>query len=317
MLREPLPWPECRQVVQTAEDMGYEAVFVPEIAGREAFVTLAAAGAETSRLRLGTGVVTIGARSAATTAMAASTVQDLSAGRLILGIGSGSPRSGEAPAALLGRVRRYVEVVRKTLAGEEAGPVDPSGGERFRLWRPPDRPPPIWLGALGDRMVALAAREADGVLLNWCTPERVRRARRTIEEAAERSGRAPSDVTVAVYVRACLGLDEERALAPLREMTGRYAALPHYLAQLEAMGLGEEGRLAARAFAEGRPAAVPGSLVRALAVVGGRDEALARFAEYREAGADLVLCYPVAALDPFSSILGTVHAAAPSPTIER
>jgi 2-methylisocitrate lyase-like PEP mutase family enzyme len=62
---------------------------------------------------------------------------------------------------------------------------------------------------------------------------------------------------------------------------------------------------------------VPESLVRALAVTGGRTQALQRFEAYREAGADLVLCYPVAALEPFSSILGTVLAAAPQTAVER
>jgi hypothetical protein len=100
-------------------------------------------------------------------------------------------------------------------------------------------------------------------------------------------------------------------------MTGQYAAIPHYLRQLELMGLGEEGAVAAKAFAAGRPGDVPESLVRALAVLGGRKEALAKFDEFRRAGADLVLCYPVAALEPYSSVLGTVLTAAPTPPIER
>jgi alkanesulfonate monooxygenase SsuD/methylene tetrahydromethanopterin reductase-like flavin-dependent oxidoreductase (luciferase family) len=100
-------------------------------------------------------------------------------------------------------------------------------------------------------------------------------------------------------------------------MTGQYAAIPQYQRQLRRMGLGEEGSLAAKAHRAGRPEEVPEGLVRNLIVVGGRSEALARFEAYHDAGADLVLCYPVAALDPFSSILGTVLASAPSPALER
>ncbi|HMC36413.1 MAG TPA: hypothetical protein VKK30_00950, partial [Actinomycetota bacterium] len=71
------------------------------------------------------------------------------------------------------------------------------------------------------------------------------------------------------------------------------------------------------AIQEGRTADVPDLLVDALTVWGGRPEALERFDAYRRAGADHVLCYPVAARDPYSSVLGTVLAAAPAPAVER
>jgi 2-methylisocitrate lyase-like PEP mutase family enzyme len=84
------------------------------------------------------------------------------------------------------------------------------------------------------------------------------------------------------------------------------------------MELGEAAGAAAAAFEAGRIADVPEELVMAVTVAGGRQEAVARFAEYRRAGADLVLCYPVtASLDPFSSMLGTVLAAAPETAVER
>src|SRR2546426_947857 len=90
-LRDPLPWAQLRQVVEAADDTGYEALFVPEIAGRESFATLAGFAGATSRVMLGTGVVSVRSRTPVTTAMAAATVQDLCEGRFILGLGSGSP----------------------------------------------------------------------------------------------------------------------------------------------------------------------------------------------------------------------------------
>jgi 5,10-methylenetetrahydromethanopterin reductase len=201
------------------------------------------------------------------------------------------------------------------VTGGSAG--DPFRAEGFRSsLRAETPPPPIWLAALGDRMMALAGRMADGVLLNWCPPERVASARSVLDEAAEGAGRDRSEVMVAVYVRACLGVEEEHALPPLQAMTGLYASIPHYRRQMEAVGLGDEAEAAARAFAADRPQDVPVDLVRALTIVGGREEALRRFDAYRRAGADLVLLYPVAALDPFSSVLGTVMAAAPEPAVE-
>jgi alkanesulfonate monooxygenase SsuD/methylene tetrahydromethanopterin reductase-like flavin-dependent oxidoreductase (luciferase family) len=294
VLRDPLRWSELLQLAAAAEDTAYEAVFVPEIDAREAFGTLAGLAARTSRVRLGTGVVTIASRSPQTTAMAAATVMDLSGGRLILGVGAGN-------RGRLELVRRYIGEIR----GSRLGFV-PEGGH-----------PPIWLGALGDGMIALAGAIADGVILNWCTPERVSEARMLVDRSAQEAGKAPGSVTVGVYVRACLGVEESLAMAALRATAGRYAAIPQYQRQLQRMGLGKEAALAAKAHRAGRPDEVPDELVRTLTVVGGRTEALARFEAYHHAGADLVLCYPVAALEPYSSILGTMLAAAPSTAVER
>jgi 5,10-methylenetetrahydromethanopterin reductase len=320
VLRDPLPWHDLVEVLEAAEETGYEAVFVPEIAGREAFSTLAGFATATSRVALGTGVVTMSSRSPLTTAMAAATVHDLSGARVILGIGTGDPQAlPRMPAGgVLEVTRRYAEVVKRALSGApvEAEPLFGVRGFRLAL-ASGAAPPPVWLGALGDRMIRLAGEVADGVLLNWCTPERVARARRLIKQGAERAGRDPAGTTVAVYVRACLGVEEPVALEALRKMTGLYASFPHYRRQLELMGLGEEAALAVKAFSRGRPEEIPESLVRSLTVLGGRAEAVARFAAFREAGADLVLCYPVAALETLSSVLGTVLAAAPAPALER
>ena len=281
VLRDALPWRDVREIVETAEEAGYEAVFVPEIDGREAFSTLTGFAGVTGSMRVGTGVVTVWARTPVVTAMAAGTVNELSGGRMILGIGAGSPAGMGASAAggpttPVRLVEEFVRVVREAASGEPVtrGPAgDPFDAEGFRSsLRAGTPPPPIWLAALGDRMMALAGRVADGVLLNWCPPERVASARSVLAEAAEAAGRDRSDVTVAVYVRACLGVEEEHALPPLQAMTGLYASIPHYRRQMEAVGLGDDAEAAARAFAAGRPQDVPVDLVHALTVVGGREE---------------------------------------------
>lgn len=310
VLREPLPRHQLLQIVQAAEQTGYTGVFVPEIAAREAFSTLASFASVTTVMGLGTGVVTVQSRSPVTTAMGAATVAELSEGRLVLGIGAGTARRP------LKTVEEYVRVVRAILTGETVTHHG-FGIEDFTLGLSVERPPPIWLAALGDRMIALAGRIADGVLLNWCTPQRVSRARDVINSSAKDAGRDPSDVTMAVYVRSCLGVEDAVAMDALRSATAQYASIPHYARQFEQMGLGAEARAAARALETGELDQVPDRLVRALTVAGGRDEALGRFEAYRRAGAHAVLCYPVPARDPFSSILGTTLAAAPSPALEH
>src|SRR5947209_3646907 len=105
VLRDALPWRQCAQIVETAEETGHEAVFVPEISGSEAFTSLVGFANVTSRIRVGTGVVTVMSRTPVATAMAAITLQDLSDGRAILGLGAGSP-----PAPVAG-IREYVQAV--------------------------------------------------------------------------------------------------------------------------------------------------------------------------------------------------------------
>ena len=307
-LREPFAWHDFVQVVRTAEDAGYDALFVPEIAGREAFASLAGVATSTQRLLLGTGVVPIHARRMETTAMAAATVQELSSGRLVLGVGAGPPGRGA-----LDRVRRHVATLRSALwdrRGADSGP------NTFRVALNVAAPPPIWLAALGDRMIALAGEVADGVLLNWCTPERVSVACRLVAEGAGAAGRDPSAVTIAVYVRACIDPEEEVALRALKGPTGQYASMPHYRRQMEAMGLGSPAHVAARAADQGREEDVPEDLVRALCVVADADAGHRRLAAMRDAGADLPVVYPVPARDPVSSVMGTMLALAPSPVLQ-
>lgn len=326
VLRDPLPWDDALRVVRTAEASGYDAIFVPEIQAREAFTTLTGFGAATDRVRLGTGVVTLQSRTPTVTAMAAATVHDETGGRFVLGVGAGAGRgaAGLRPNAAdlrpLALTEEYTRIVRGALAGERIT-SEPFGVRDFKLGLSFDGspgPPGVWLAALGDRMVALAGRAADGMLLNWCTPERVSAARRTLADAAEAAGRDPASITVAVYVRAALEVDEEAALGPLREMTGLYASYPAYRAQMAAMGFAPESEAAAAAHAAGRSEDVPESLVRALIVLGGRTEALERLRAFHDAGADLALCYPVVAGDhALSSVMGTAMAAAPSPALDR
>jgi len=186
----------------------------------------------------------------------------------------------------------------------------------FRLTLALGEPPPIWVAALGDRMVALAGEVADGVLLNWCTPERVTRACGLIAEGAARAGRDPAAVTVAAYVRACIDADEEVAVAALKEPAGLYASMPHYRRQLEAIGLGRLAAAAAEANGRGRPEEVPEELVRALCLVADPEAAMSRLAEFHRAGADLAVVYPVPAREPVSSVMGTILALAPSPVLQ-
>jgi len=295
--RTVLPWRDLRQIVETAEETGYETVFTPEIGAREAFSTLTAIAGVTSRIGLASGVVPLGSRDLRRMAMEAATLQDLSGGRAILGLGSREP---------VADTREAIAAIRALARGEAAAGFAPLDLVPERL--------PVYLAALGPRMTELAGEVADGVVLNWCAPERVARAREEVAAGAARSGRDPAAVTICVYVRCVLGMGEGHALEALREATGEYAAMPRYRRQLETLGLGDEAEVAAKAWGAGRPDEVPEELVRSVCVLGGRDEGRAGLAAYRDAGADLVVVYPVPAVDAVSSIVGTMLAAAPGPS---
>lgn len=288
-LRIAMPFDDLAEAAALAEETGYRALWVPDHGVWDPFGLLAGLAGRTDRILLAPGVVPISSRSPEALGAAAGTLHRVSGGRAILGLGSGRER----------RLERMVAYLDEMM---DQRPVDV----------------PLYLAALGPRMVELAGGRADGVLLNWCTPGRVERARKELERVGWIVNDKPRwDITVAVYVRACLGHDEEHALAALREAVAMYAGSPAYLRQLQSEGLGELAAAAAEAGRRRQPDQVPVELVDALCIRGGRDQAMERIDRYREAGADLVVIYPVPAQEAASSLLATIMASAPDPAVER
>ncbi len=264
-LRDPYPWDELAGLARAGEELGYAAMFMPEIASRDTLAALTGLSGDTERLWLGTGVVPLPSRSPGLLAMAAATAAERSGGRLVLGLGTGPA----VPGALT-RLRATVVALRAAFEGD-TGDVD---GERFTLQL---RPPavPIWIAALGPKAVRLAGEVADGVLLNWCTPERVASAGTEIAAAAWTAGRDPGDVAIGVYVRAAV--EDPSAAAALRAAAAEYASYPAYARQFEAMGVDPVN---------------PDAVVAAVCLPDG-EAGRERLAAYRSAGADLPLVYPV------------------------
>jgi alkanesulfonate monooxygenase SsuD/methylene tetrahydromethanopterin reductase-like flavin-dependent oxidoreductase (luciferase family) len=302
-LRDPLPWAEFQGLVSECESRGYDAVFLPEIFGRDALVALGSLAGSTDRLLLGTGIIPMTSRRPLLTGMAAASVQERSGGRLILGVGT-----GPAVAGALDRLRELVALLRRLLAGERVE-ID---GRKRQLSLVPDTHVPIWISALGPKAIRLAGEIADGVLLNFCLPERVAGACAQVREAADAAGRDPAEVTIAAYVRANLGADRAAALRALQAVIGEYASYPAYARQFAAMGLGDPASAAAAAFMAGHPEDVPEDLVREVCLIGDPAAARARLDAFRDAGADLPVVYPVVtAADPAGSATDTMRALAP------
>lgn len=264
-LRDAYPWPALAGLARTIEDAGFAAVFLPEVGARDTLATLAALAGETSRIGLATGVVPLPSRSPALLAAAAATVQERSGGRLILGLGTGPSSPGA-----LDRLRATVVALRTAFAGG-AGSVD---GAAVRAPLAMPKPPELWIAALGPRATRCAGEVADGVLLNWCTPARVATASAQVAEGARAAGRDPSDVTIAVYVRAALA---PGSLESARAAAAEYGSYPAYARQFTAMGLDPTDA----------DAVVAGVMLT------DRSSAADRLEAYRTAGARLPVIYPV------------------------
>jgi alkanesulfonate monooxygenase SsuD/methylene tetrahydromethanopterin reductase-like flavin-dependent oxidoreductase (luciferase family) len=273
-IRDPLPWGDVATIAREGERLGYEGVFLPETGVRDTLATLTGLAGETSTLLLGTGVIPMRARTAELAATAAATVQERSGGRHIFGVGTG----GSARGALEG-LRAYVETIRERL--DEAALDLPA-------------PIPVWVAALGPKATRLAGEIADGVILNWCTPERVAEARAAIRDAATAAGRDPDAVTISVYVR---GAFSDRADEALLAAASEYTSYPSYARQFRHMGV--------------RPTAE--AAVEAVCLPGDPEAARERLDRYREAGADLPVVYPVLAPgEAAGASLATLRALAPA-----
>ena len=320
--RELLPARRLVDFAAMADRLEYDSVWFPEGTGRELTSMLGAVACETSRIRLATGILTIFSRPPGLAAMAAATLADLSAGRFVLGLGVGHPHIIEVGFGAryqrpLAAMREYITIVRQALAGERVafrGRV--FHADSFRLESRPQHAVPVYVAALGEGMLRLAGEIADGVVLNWMPPDRVRWAAGLVRDAARQAGRDPAAVTVACYVRATTG-EPGAAVPVVRRLLATYAAMPAYGRMFEAVGFagdvaavraawqGGGVDAAARAITEGF---VTQMVVRA--PDGARRDG---FDRYYEAGADLVIAYPVpVGPDTAASMRETIEAVAPN-----
>ena len=192
---------EQLRVVQEAERLGYDSVWAAEAYGSDAATVLAWLAAGTSKIKLGSAIFQMPGRSAAMTAMTAATIDELSGGRMLLGIGSSGPQvaegwHGQRFARQLQRTREYVAVVRKALSRERLEyhgetlelPLPDGPGKPLKLTiAPVQERIPIYLAAIGPKNTALAGEIADGWIPTFFSPEHVSELRALLEEGA-RSG---------------------------------------------------------------------------------------------------------------------------------
>src|SRR3954471_3248125 len=202
------------ELVLEAERLGYDSVWTAEAYGSDAATILGWLAQATSKIRLGSGIFQMPARSAAMTAMTAATLDQLSGGRMLLGIGSSGPQvaegwHGQRFAHQLQRTREYIAVVRKALAREKLEfdgetltlPLPDGPGKALKLTiAPVQEQIPIYLAAIGPKNTTLAAEIADGWIPTLFSPEALPELRKSLEEGAARSGRSLDGFDIAPTV---------------------------------------------------------------------------------------------------------------------
>lgn len=297
--------PEMMAMARSAEALGYESVWLTETRfTRDAVTTAAAVATATERVKIGTAVVNPFTRGAVLMAVTLATLDELAGGRMILGIGPGSPhildKQGFAFGRPLTRMREHIEVIQHLLTGERVTYEGSTVTVRdVQLDFAPRRPRiPIYLGVTGPKALELAGEIADGVMLNgWVSTAYTRRAIERVRAGATRAGRDAADVDVSAFLAVSLDRDSATALNAVRPLVGTYLANFPNIAQES--GLPEETLEAVRAAHArgGRAAAaeeVADEVVRELACAGTPDECRALLKQRREAGVAL-------------PILGLVH----------
>jgi probable F420-dependent oxidoreductase len=299
-----LPPREIVECVTLAESLGYHSAWVAEGHGGDQFAILAACAVATQRILLGTSISSVFVRSAPTIAMAAATVDQLSGGRFILGLGSShrvqvEPEHGIPFVQPTKRLRETVDVVRALMRdGSVAHLGDVIRVERFDLWFPPLRPMiPVYLSALFPAMLKIAGEIADGVLMTWPTLSTVRRAVEHVAIGARKAGRDPAAVEIGSLIPCAVASSRAEALEGMRPAVGFYAGFfPRYHRLLAEAGFADEVRAIKDAFDRGgREAAaktVPDALIDAVALAGTPEQCRDRIAAYRATGLRLPIVSP-------------------------
>ena len=264
-----LPIDAARAYARRVDELGYGTLWVPETVGREPFTLLGLLAGETREIRLGTGIVGIWGHDAQTTRMAAQTLHEATGGRFVLGLGVSHPHlaeklRGHTYDRPLTRMREYLAAYRAAIY---KGPMANGAGD-----------PPILIAAIRERMLALAATEADGAFPYLVTPERLAWTRSVLDAASLE--RAP---ILAVSMPAVLEPDPAAARTAARAYLAPYLRTPAYQASWHEQGFAEDDW------------DKPGSdrLVDAMVAWGDVEALRARVGQLVEAGAEHVAVIPI------------------------
>jgi F420-dependent oxidoreductase-like protein len=306
------------EIVREAEKLGYDSVWAAEAYGSDTATVLAWLAGQTSTIRLGAGIFQMPARSAAMTAMTAATIDQLSGGRMIIGIGSSGPQvaegwHGQRFAKQLQRTREYVAVVRMALARERVEfkgetlelPLPDGPGKALKLTiSTVQERIPVYLAAIGPKNTALAGEIADGWIPTLFSPEHVSELRPLLQEGADRAGRSLDGFDIAPTVNAFVTDDIEAARNAMRPFIALYVGgmgsrkQNFYNNLVCRYGFEQQAKVIQDFYLEGKReeamAAIPDELIDKVSLCGPKDVVRERIAVYRDAGVGTLGITPIA-----------------------
>ncbi|MDQ6776725.1 MAG: LLM class F420-dependent oxidoreductase [Actinomycetota bacterium] len=306
------------RVAQEAEALGYDSVWAAEAYGSDAATMLAWIAGQTSRVKLGSAIFQMPGRTPAMTAMTAATIDQLSGGRMLLGLGTSGPQvaegwHGQRFARQLLRTREYVDVVRQALARERLEyhgetielPLPDGPGKALKLMISPVKERiPIYLAAIGPKNTALAGEIADGWLPAFFSPEHVAELRALLEEGAARAGRSLESFDIAPSINVFVDEDIELARNVMRPALALYIGgmgsreQNFYNKLAQRYGFEAAAREVQDLYLEGKQAeacaAIPDELIDMVSLCGPADAVRERMAVFRDAGVGSLLITPMA-----------------------
>src|SRR4051812_27853103 len=306
------------EIVREAERLGYDSVWAAEAYGSDVATILGWIAGQTEKIKIGSSIFQMPGRSPAMTAMTAATLDQLSDGRMLLGIGSSGPQVSEGWHGVrfgkqLQRTREYIEVVRKALARERLEyhgetielPLPDGPGKALKLMiAPVQERIPIYLAAIGPKNIALTGEIADGWLPIFFAPEHVAEFRPLLEEGAARAGRSLDDgFDIAPTVNVLVSDDVDAARDAMRPILALYVGgmgsreRNFYNQLVQRYGFEEAAREVQDLYLDGRKdeaaAALPTQLIDMVTLVGPRDVVGERLRIYREAGVGTLAVSPM------------------------
>jgi F420-dependent oxidoreductase-like protein len=311
------------ELVREAEAAGWHSVWAAEAYGSDAATVLAWIAANTERIKIGSAIFQMPARSPAMTAMTAATLDHLSNGRVILGIGSSGPQvaegwHGQRFGKQLLRTREYVEILRKSLARERLEydgeyytlPLPDGPGKALKLMiGPVQERMPIYIAAIGPKNTALTGEIADGWMPTLFAPEHAAELVKHLEEGAARGGRELGNgaFDIAPHVNVSIDDDVERARDSMRPYLALYVGgmgsreKNFYNQLVQRYGFEEAAKEVQDLYLDGKKeeaaAALPAELIDQVALCGPKERIAEQLEAYREAGVGTLITTPMS-FDP-------------------
>lgn len=293
-----IPSDICLRAAVAAERQGFGCVWKGESNSRDPLVLLSGMAALTSELKLGTAIYHVFGRSPVTMGIQAATFNEMSGGRLLLGLGVGngtiSGWHGEEFSRPVRLAREYIEIVRAVYSGEKVPDItgdfySTHGG--FKLaFKPPEAPLEIWLAGLGPQMARLAGKLCGGVVINMANGEMISEIAENVRAGAREAGRDPAGLQIVSKIRVSLHEDIGRARWALKKVLTFYSLQQGYSQMLHRMGWGDVVDMIQKTYrTEGFAAArrsIPDEMVDQVPMYAGTDlSALpAKLADHAAAG---------------------------------